>query len=472
MVKNLATWLEKRFTKNLQQHYKPLTVAKGAGLKSGSHITVIGGGISGSAFVRQLALEAHKAGKDIYITLVNSTNCNYCGGLITNVALETLAELSDLHVPQDLVLKEVDQCIYINKAGHVKINLSKPLTATLRTSRFGYLGFDDSIKNRITQGLPREVVDRIQVIEPTLAKRVKKAQSGKHNWQVVLSKRNPDNSNMILETDVVVIACGFRALNRPMLKEFHKLTGFQPPPTIPASVTEVDTSNATKNFIENRMFIIDGIIPDCVVAFIPKGPQWLTLTSLNKKLTAAELKQLFAHPQVRKFIELPDPENSLRCHTVCGASVYVGPSSKFYGDNWLVIGDLTGYGRILKDGYFAAFLGAQLAAETLLYLGSDRQSLSKGYHDRLKHFSKDNICGRYLFNLNNWLNQQDWFSKLFMAAAKAEGREKQGAYIHAAIRALATGELSYRLITLLFVLGLVRYPFTVIHDLLGRVKGR
>jgi len=247
MAKTLVAALESYFSKKLDYHYRPLNGSTGNGIKDGTHVTIIGGGIAGSAFARQLATLAEQYKKNIPITMVNSTNCNYCGGLITNVALHTLKCMYKLPIPDNLVLKKVKECIYVNPEGSVVVNLPHPLTATLRTSRFGVPGFDDSIKDRIAVGLSPETAKKIEVIEPTLAKKVEKLDDGGHKWRVVLSKRNPDNSNQTILTDVVVIACGFRALNRPMLENFQRLTGYQPPPTIPASVTEVDTSKALHN---------------------------------------------------------------------------------------------------------------------------------------------------------------------------------------------------------------------------------
>ncbi|WP_366921838.1 hypothetical protein MFMK1_002255 [Metallumcola ferriviriculae] len=470
MTKTLVAGLEKYLSKGLADHYRPLKDTLPNGLKDGSHVTVIGGGIAGSAFARQLASLAQEHDKSIKISMVNSTNCNYCGGLITNVALDTLSQMYKLEVPDNLVLKQVDECIYINQEGSVTVHLPHPLTATLRTSRFGLPGFDDSIKERITDGLSAETAANIEIIEPTLAKKVEKNNDGKHKWRVILSKRNSDNTNMVIDTDVVVIACGFRALKRPMLENFQHLTGYKPPQTIPASVTEVDTSGAIYNKIDNRMFILDGIIKDCVVAFVPKGPKWLTLTVLNRKLEKQDITELFQHPEVKKYIDLPDAANSLRCHTLCSAQVYTGASVNFYGDDWLIIGDLTGYGRILKDGYFAAFLGARLAAETLIYYGSDKRSLKKGYHKRLKHFPKDNLFGRHLFNINKRLQNQKWFSRYFIAAARSETDTEDGSWVHGALRALSTGELTYRAIAVFFTLGLIRYPFRLLAGKIGRGK--
>ncbi|GAW91452.1 putative geranylgeranyl reductase [Calderihabitans maritimus] len=426
-------------------------------LPDGSKVLVIGGGIAGSAFTRQLFLLAEKESRDISVTLINSTNCNYCGGLVTNLALNTLRELYQLDIPDELVLKNIEECVFINRCGSTEVLVPDSLTATLRTSRFGLPGFDDSIKQRIMDGIPAQKT-KLETIEPTIVRQILPPEKPGEKWRLVLSRRNPDKTFQEVAGDVVVVACGFRALNRPVLQHFQEVTGYVPPATMPASVTEVDTSKAKRNLIANKMFILDGIVPEAVCAFIPKGKNWLTLTSLNKRLSEEDLLVLFNHPEVKKYLDLPDPVKALRCHLICGASVYTGPAQNFYGDGWVVIGDLSGYGRVLKDGYFAAFYGARLAAETLIYHGASRKAFARYYHRPLKEFVMDNRVGMKLFYLNNFIGRQEWFGRLFIAASEWE-REKTdyGSYLHAAIRALCTGELSYRLIGLLLIAGLMKF---------------
>ncbi|MHB1419168.1 MAG: hypothetical protein ACYCX4_06190, partial [Bacillota bacterium] len=55
-------------------------------LQDGAVVIIVGGGIAGSAFARQLFLLAHQEKRRIKVYMVNSTNCNYCGGLVTNLA--------------------------------------------------------------------------------------------------------------------------------------------------------------------------------------------------------------------------------------------------------------------------------------------------------------------------------------------------------------------------------------------------
>ncbi|TDA69802.1 MAG: hypothetical protein D9V47_04250 [Clostridia bacterium] len=449
----MASWIEA-----LEQRFgrRPPPVSRVSTpptLRPGTRVIVVGGGIAGSSFARQLLLLTNRENLPVRVYLINSTNCNYCGGLITDLALQTMQELLALDVPAHLVLKQVKSCIYVNQKGYVPVQLNQPLTATLRTSRFGVEGFDDSLKDRILEGLPGEYAEQLTSIEPTIVKQVLREGSG---WRVVLSKRNPDKSFMEIEGDVLIMASGFRALNRPMMTGFQAAGGYVPPPTMEASVTEVDTSQAEFNYIGSRMFILDNLVPGAMLAFIPKGENWLTVTSLGHRMSKEDIDYLFTHPSLREFIYFPQASAHLRCHTICPASVYTGASPGFYGDGWAAVGDLTGYGRVLKDGYFASFLGTRLAAETIVYHGTSRSDFNRYYHAPLRFFAGDNRVGMTLFNWDNRLQQYPWFRHFLVKAARAEARRRPyGSSLHAAFRSLATGELSYRLTATLFVAGLL-----------------
>lgn len=429
-------------------------------LSDGDRVLVIGGGIAGSAFTRQLLLLAHREGLHLKVYLVNSTNCNYCGGLITDLALNTMRSFLRLDVPEDVVLRKVERCIYLNASGSVAVEVNTPLTATLRTSRFGVTGFDDSLKRRILEGLPPEVGEMLEIFEPTIVKQVHRQEKGA-KWRITLSRRRESGEFVELEGDVLVMAAGFRSLGRPMLNSFTESTGYVPPPVMAASVTEIDTSAALKKRIDNQMFILDNVLPGAVLAFIPKGENWLTLTALGRRLTKEDVDRALSHPSVRRWLELPEASKHLRCHTVCGAEVFTGPSRRFYGDHWVVIGDLTGYGRVLKDGYFASFLGSRLAAATMVYHGLTERDFARYYHAPLKHFVLDNRVGMWLFHWNNRLNQYPWFRQLFITAARQESRrDGYGGFIHGGLRSLATGELSYRLTAALFIAGVASFALT------------
>lgn len=424
-------------------------------LQPGTRVIIIGGGIAGSSFARQFLQLTAAAGLEVRVYLVNSTNCNYCGGLVTDLAARTMERLLELEILPGQVLQMVEKCVYVNPAGHAHVEIKEPLVATLRTSRFGVEGFDDSLKERILEGLPEEIARQLTVMEPTIVRQVRRG-DGDPAWRVTLSKRRPDGGYVELDGDILVMAAGFGGLKRPMMQSFQQVTGFVPPPVMEASVTELDTSRARRKNIGSHMFIVDNVIPGAFIGLIPKGEHWLTVTALGHKMTRDDIDYLFSHPVLRDFIDLPRANEYLRCHTICPAYVFTGVSPRFYGEGWVAVGDLTGYGRVLKDGYFASFLGTRLAAQTIIYHGAREADFARFYHAPLRFFKGDNRIGMLLFHLDRYLEQKPWFSRLLVDAARRESKGGgPGGFLHAAFRSLATGELSYRLTAALFAGGLV-----------------
>lgn len=450
------------FIKYMEQNYSPKVPKRTSPpnkpvIKDGTRIIIVGGGISGSSLARELLFLATREGIRLEVNLVNSNTCNYCGGLITNLAQGTLEEIYQLPVPRKLILREIKTCVYVTNEGSVEIDLQKTMIATLRTSKFGILGFDDSIKSRITEGLGPEAAEMLRIFEPTLVRKITAPAGGEGKWQVTLSRLDPDNKPIVLEGDVLVMASGFKSLNRPMMKDFQQQTGYSPPHLMEASVTELYTDRAAANNIKDQILIVDNIVPGAVIAVIPKSNYWVTVTSLGKKLTPADIDLLFSAEAVKKYLDLPLASQYLRCKTICPAQVFTGPSAKFYGDGWVAIGDLTGYGRVLKDGYFASFRAAQLVAHTLFYHGWQAADFERYYHRPLKKFLVGNRFGMWLFKLNMRLGEYPWFRKLLLAIGNLEAaKNPYGGFVHSATRALATGDLNYRLISLFYVLGFLK----------------
>ncbi|MEW6624052.1 MAG: hypothetical protein AB1420_13140 [Bacillota bacterium] len=426
-------------------------------LKDGDHVVVVGGGIAGSAFARRLLSLAVKEGKKVKVTMVNGTSCNYCGGLITDLALKTFNQTYGLRVPKDVVLTRIKEFAYINSQGSFDLSIEEPMLGVLRTSRFGVIGFDDSFKMRILEGLPDETADFLTVMEPTIATHILPQKEGGKPWKVVTSRRKADGTSIELAADFVVLAGGLKMIDRPVLTEFQTFTGYQPPPLMPASVTEIDTSQARVNLMDGRLYIVDGIVPGAVMGLVSKSKNWLTLTSLGRELSKEDFDRLFSHPEVKKHLDLPNPSQHLRCGIICKASVYTGPAKNFYGDNWAAIGDLNGYGRVLKDGYLASLLSAKLAAETIIYIGRDKQSLYKNYFLPISKLKNDNKAGMALFKINTLLNHTSCFSKFFIKSAHLEAKHhKCSGPIHQGVKSLMTGDLPYKWIAALFVVGLLR----------------
>lgn len=118
-------------------------------------------------------------------------------------------------------------------------------------------------------------------------------------------------------------------------------------------------------------------------------------------------------------------------------------------------------GRVLKDGYLASLLSGKLVAETLVYIGKDKQSLHDNYDQAINSIRYDNYFGMGLFRLNAILSLRGIFNRFLIASAKIEKEQHQNSGpLIIAIRALMTGDLSYKWITVLFVQGVFKRILT------------
>ncbi|KKM09162.1 hypothetical protein SY88_20025 [Clostridiales bacterium PH28_bin88] len=453
----LVGWAEKKFA----HRPSPRNIASRTELEGhfplsdGETVAIVGGGIAGCIFARQLLRLAGEKGIGARLILFNTKTCNYCGGLITDLSTQTLKSLFDLDIPAEVALGYIKECVYINPYGDVPVEIRSPLISTLRTSKFGQQGFDDSLKERIMNGVSNNFTGEFRVVEPARVLQV--TPPNRLTGQMGTVRYKTQQGEFTLEANVLVIATGLSSLGTTMMEEFRRLTRYQPPAVMEAGVTEVDASFARFNNLQERVLIVDGVVPHCVVALIPKKGDWLTVTSLEKKLSLSDLERVFACPGVRKYIDLPSVREALRCRSICGAGVFTRGARNFYGDGWVTLGDLTGYGRVLKDGYFAAFTGAHLAASTMINQGTTRKAFRLFYHRPLLHVRNANVIGMLLFRANSQLATRRWFGRLLLLTAREERtKNRYGGYVHAAIRALTTGDLSYLWIALFFTLGLLR----------------
>ena len=423
-------------------------------LPDGFSVAIIGAGIAGPAFARRLLSSAVELGVRIKVTLISRPSCNYCGGLVTNLSLQTLRERYMYEPAPEVVLNEIDEVVLVNDGGSVGVSFDAPLVSVFRTSRFGPMGLDEDFRQSILDGLPERAREMLIVEQPAVATAVELPTKARRGVVTFVSAQETKT----VQADLIVLASGFRSLQSKLLSSFREATGYRPPRLMSACVTEVDLSGSGGHALDRRILILNGIVKGAVIALIPKHENWITIPALNKVLTFEDIRSVFAHPIVREYVQVDDAESKLACGKICASDVFIGPARRFYGDGWVVLGDLSGYGRVLKDGYFAALLGAQLAADTVVHHGCSREDFARYYHARLKQFRRDNRMGVPLFALNILLARSGVFNRVIIEAMSGEkATGDYGGFAHAAFRALSTGELSYSCIGLLFTAGLISW---------------
>jgi len=139
------------------------------GVRDGFSVVIIGGGIAGPAFARRVLSLVDDLGITVKITLISRPSCNFCGGLITNLARRTMRGLYDYEPAPEVVLSEVEEVVLVNPCGSVSVQFESPLASVFRTSRFGPVGLDDNFRRTILAGLSNKAGKMLSVVEPGVA---------------------------------------------------------------------------------------------------------------------------------------------------------------------------------------------------------------------------------------------------------------------------------------------------------------
>jgi len=433
-----VSFLEKRF--RFRPLQKSFTLPGKAAISDNTTIAVVGGGLAGPAFARRALSLAAQLGVRINVVLLTQPTCNYCAGLITDLTLQTMDRLYQLQIPGNIIKESIHEVVYLNPHGSVNLSLAAPLTSVFRTNRFHQSGFDDFWLDSVFDGLESE--SSLIAQRGGNATRIERKSPGSG----FLVSGEKDGSRFELDADIVVLATGLKSLQQPLIQKFIVDFGYQPPVLMDGCVTEVNTAQAQHDALSGRALIIDGVIPGCIVAFIPKGREWLTITGLGKVLADHDLELLFNHPIVRHYIRLDRPIDHLRCRKICSAGVVIKPAQHFFGDGWAMVGDLSGHGRALKDGYFVALHTADLAARTILCYGPSAVAFQRHYLQPLRKLEFDNRVGMLLYDLDQKTINGFIGVLLFNGARLEIRRERYGGFLAGALRALFSGELSYKII--------------------------
>ncbi|MHB1418127.1 MAG: hypothetical protein ACYCX4_00850 [Bacillota bacterium] len=431
-------------------------------ISGGECIGVVGGGIAGIALARQLLLQAGMFGKEIKVKLFNSENCNYCGGLITSRASQTLQDLYRWDIGRDVILDRFEECIYVNKAGTIPVQFKEPLYSTFRVGKFGATGFDAHLRHRLLEGIDDLNSGSLEVIEPSVVTGINcpqrtLGQKGKIYY------RTTQYGDSVADVDILAISTGLRSLGGQVTSTLCEQVGYAPPATIEASVAELDLGNMHHR-LSHRLLVANGILPGCTVALIPKGPSWITVVSLGRCISGEELDELFSYPPIKKLTGIVQPLKKLRCGHICPARVHTGPARHFYGDGWIALGDLTGYGRVLKDGLFASLAGAYFAGVTFFKYGTTGESLHRFYHRPLAQLGDNNRVGMWLYHLDHRCSSSLCFSGIVTKAASWEAAKNGRGEIHQALGGLQAGSMPYLKIAGMLARGIGKYlifrPFT------------
>ena len=364
-------------------------------LEDGSHISVIGGGPSGSFFSIFALKMAKMIGKDINVTIYEPKDftrdgplgCNRCGGVISELLVQNLA-MEGIILPDSIVQRGISS--YKLHTDHGSVHIETPTFE--RTIATIYRGggpkgttgkdkesFDNFLLNLAIREGAHHVSARIDRIE------------SKNGRPAIYSK-----DKKISEPDLVVGAIGIKSQTSKLFEDIG--FGYTRPATVTAAIAEVEMdksiiSDIFGNSVHLFLLPIRGIK---FAAMIPKGT-YVTVCILGTTMTAYTIDEFIRHPAVKAV--LPE-EKQFRIGCRCLPKMNVRAPAVPFTDRVVVCGD-AGSTRLFKDGIGAAYVMGKAAAKTAVFQGTGRQHFQKEYYPVYKSIVSDNLFGRFLFSLTD-----------------------------------------------------------------------
>ena len=364
-------------------------------LRDGARISVIGGGPAGSFFSIFALKMAKMVGKELDITIFESkdftkagpTGCNRCGGVISELLVQTLA-VEGINLPDPVVRKGINSYKLHTSYGSAYISTpshEKTIATVYRGGGpKGVLGKDKESFDHFLLCLAKnegaihnpERIDRIEY----------------KNGKILLFSMD----RAMNEADLVVGAYGVNSSTAKLFEDIR--FGYKAPLTITAAIAEVgmDTGVLSDYFGNSIHLFLLSIKDIKFAAMIPKGTH-VTLCILGRNMDTNTVTDFLIHPVVRRVLpEKSDYEIICRCLP----KMNIAAPKKPFADRVVACGD-AGSTRLFKDGLGAAYIMGKAAAKTAVFHGVSSAHFRHEYYPVYKSISIDNHYGRYLFSITD-----------------------------------------------------------------------
>lgn len=409
-------------------------------IPDGAEIAVIGGGPSGSFFSIYALKLAKDLGKEIRLKIFDRktfTNqgppgCNMCAGVISETMVHQLA-IDGINIPSAVVQRSIDAYCFHTADGEVYIKSPRLQQRGIATTYRGGGPKDSSGKDILSfdEFMLKKASEEGALIEHTVIDEIKFT----GDKPTLYSNKKP-----VMESDLLVGAFG---VNAHTVEKFKGLGfGYNPPSTIRCMQTEMKLGKewVSKHF-GNAIHVFLLNLPRVKFAAVtPKG-NYATISLLGKELNKDTVKAFVAHPVVQKM--LPDgwklPERF--CH--CFPKITLSPAKKPYADRIVIVGDAAST-RLYKDGIGSAYVTGKAAAYAAMLYGIGEADFAKYYLPTCKSINKDNMVGRLLFTVTDFITGTPMLSRGYFRAVRHEQEDSSGEAPHSEILwDMFTGSRSY-----------------------------
>jgi flavin-dependent dehydrogenase len=420
-------------------------------LKDGSQIAVIGAGPAGTFFTQFAQRFAREKKLTIPITLFDAKNflcqgpsgCNMCAGVVSESLVAKMKKIN-IVLPAEKVQRTIGGFYYQSRAGGFLLNQvdgKKNIITIFRGNGPRYctndtnISFDDFLLDQVKgQGanviskpvtkiiLPAHPVDKIQLIY------------GK------------GSNKKTFDADLVVCAFG---LNTKMISHVKDLAfGYQPPHTLKAYQSEyfMGREFIKKNYGNNIYIFAMGLKRLRFVAIVPKD-EYITVSLVGRRdVNKKDLMEFMNSNLMREILPNGWQMSDKFCH--CQPLIATTPAKHPFADRLVIIGDAS-FSRYYKNGLESAFLTARLAAETAFYSGVSKKAFRLGYYKQAKKLIiRDNLYGRALFKIDDFISQRDQLAKILFQLTNPKNKNNIAVRLQEILWNLFTGSIPYRKIFL------------------------
>jgi len=380
-------------------------------LYDGSKIAVLGGGPTGSFFSIFVLKMAKMMGKELNVTIFEPKDftrdgpggCNRCGGIISELLLQTLA-VEGINLPDRVVRKGINSYKLHTNYGSVSIStpaLEKTIATVYRGG--GPKGMAGGEKESFDNFLLSQAVEEGATHMPLRIDRIE------YKNKPVLYSQNKE----IMDADLVAGCFGVNSTTGKIFEEMG--IGYRKPPTITAAIAELRmTEETVAEYFGNSINLF--LIPDKGIKFaamIPKG-QYVTLCILGEAMSPSVVKEFLERPIVKAVLPA---SYSMECS--CLPQMNIGAPRKPFADRVVMCGD-AGSTRLFKDGLGAAYLMGKAAAKAAVFQGVGEADFRREYYPVYKSIIIDNLYGALLYGVIGQYRRWKYLTKAMLEVVRKE----------------------------------------------------
>jgi len=363
-------------------------------LENGANIAIVGGGPSGSFFTIFAQKIAGMIGKKVHVTIFEGkdftregpSGCNRCGGVISELLLQTLA-LEGINFPETIVQRGIDSYRLYTSDGDVSIGTpshEKTIATVYRGG--GPKGTFSSQKQSFDQFLLFLAMNEGALLKPV---RIEKIIYGGRRPIVVTRDKEEQ------EFDLVVGAVGVKSKTTDLFETMN--FGYRKPETVTAAISELEMSSAiiTEYFGSAIKLFLLPVKDIRFAAMIPKGT-YVTVCLLGKNMNSHSVDQFIGHPLVKSVLP-PEEKFSIACR--CLPKMNIQAPENPFADRIVICGD-AGSTRLFKDGLGAAYITGKAAAKAAILQGVGEEDFRQRYYPVYRSLMHDNVFGSILFTVS------------------------------------------------------------------------